>query len=50
MGYEFVGEAGDDYSGYSVSSAGDVDGDGNDDLLIGAYEADDGGRDKSGSI
>jgi hypothetical protein len=33
-----------DRSGYSVSDAGDVNGDGIDDLIIGAYCADPGGR------
>ncbi len=43
--YSFVGEAAGDLSGYSVASAGDVDGDGLDDLLIGAYGNDAGGSD-----
>jgi hypothetical protein len=39
----FRGEDAQDYSGASVSGAGDVNGDGCDDLLIGAYGDDDGG-------
>ncbi len=36
-GFVINGEAGSDYSGYSVSNAGDVNGDGLDDLIVGAY-------------
>ena len=38
-GFRLDGEAAGDYSGYSVSSAGDVNGDGYDDLIIGASDA-----------
>jgi hypothetical protein len=39
-GFVINGEAVSDYSGHSVSNAGDVNGDGLDDLIVGAYQAD----------
>jgi Ca2+-binding RTX toxin-like protein len=38
-GFQINGEAADDRSGFSVSAAGDVNGDGFDDIIIGAYKA-----------
>ena len=40
---KLTGEAADDYLGFSVAMAGDVDGDGNEDFLTGARSNDEGG-------
>jgi Ca2+-binding RTX toxin-like protein len=47
-GIRIRGEFEDDYSGISVASAGDVNGDGYGDLIIGASWADPGGNDRAG--
>jgi hypothetical protein len=43
-GFVIRGESVGDFSGYSVSSAGDVNGDGLDDLIVGARYADPSGK------
>ena len=47
-GFRLDGIDAGDYSGYSVASAGDVNGDGFDDLIIGASSADPGGDSYAG--
>jgi hypothetical protein len=47
-GFVIKGESANDYSGYSVSSAGDVNGDGLDDLIVGAYGANPNGKSHAG--
>ncbi|SFF17291.1 integrin alpha [Nitrosomonas sp. Nm166] len=39
-GFRLDGEAAGDHSGYSVSNAGDINGDGFDDVIVGAFGAD----------
>jgi Ca2+-binding RTX toxin-like protein len=48
-GFRISGVAADDYSGRSVASAGDVNGDGIDDMIIGAKYADPNGNSKAGA-
>ncbi|RJF90026.1 hypothetical protein D3874_15600 [Oleomonas cavernae] len=45
QGFVIQGDANTDFAGWSVSSAGDVNGDGYDDLIVGAPRGDDGGAD-----
>ena len=39
VGFVIEGETGQDYAGFSVAAAGDVNGDGIDDLILGAPDA-----------
>ncbi|MEH2283352.1 MAG: integrin alpha, partial [Nostoc sp.] len=48
-GFAINGIDADDRSGRSVSNAGDINGDGLDDLIIGAYRADSNGKLYAGS-
>ena len=48
-GFKLNGEAADDSSGFSVASAGDVNGDGFDDLIVGASRADPHGNNSGAS-
>ena len=47
-GFTLNGIDASDWSGYSVSGAGDINGDGIDDLIIGAYRADPNGDNEAG--
>jgi len=49
-GFKINGVATDDFAGFSVSAAGDVNGDGRPDFLIGADGADPGGRTTAGAV
>jgi Ca2+-binding RTX toxin-like protein len=48
-GFRLNGAAADDRTGFSVSSVGDINGDGYADVIIGAYTADPGGRSSAGA-
>jgi hypothetical protein len=47
-GFVINGENAYDRGGFSVSTAGDVNGDGLDDLIVGSFEADPSGKSKAG--
>jgi hypothetical protein len=47
-GFVLTGISDSDFAGYSVNGAGDINGDGTEDLIIGAHHADPGGRSNAG--
>ncbi len=47
-GFVINGQSAGDFSGWSVASAGDINGDGFDDLIVGAYRADPAGGTEAG--
>src|SRR5262249_41713163 len=49
-GFRIIGAAAGDNTGYSVSSAGDFNGDGFADILVGAPDADPNGSTRGGSV
>ena len=49
QGFSISGVAADDYSGYSASGAGDINKDGYDDVIIGAYQASSNGKTHAGA-
>jgi hypothetical protein len=49
QGIRIIGAAADDFSGTAVGGAGDVNGDGRPDLIIGSRQADPGGRSMAGT-
>jgi hypothetical protein len=49
-GFRLTGETGEDFAGFSVSRAGDVNGDGFGDLVIGAYGSDPSGSNAAGAV
>ncbi|MCW2412725.1 MULTISPECIES: Ig-like domain-containing protein [unclassified Sphingobium] len=49
LGFAITGSSSSDYFGYSVSSAGDVNGDGLNDLIVGAYGVDNAGGTAGGA-
>jgi hypothetical protein len=50
LGFKIIGENELDFAGYSVSTAGDLNGDGLDDMILGAIQSDPNNREDSGQV